>query len=68
MTSMGTPASSKAWSTPRCARPREPPPLSTKPTALPAIQRATRAMSCKALPCLVTGALQHACQQLARSS
>jgi hypothetical protein len=37
--SSGTPASSRAVKTPRCARPREPPPDSTSPTARPAIQR-----------------------------
>lgn len=46
MTSMGTPAVSSACSTPRCASPRLPPPLSTRPTALPAIHLASRAMSC----------------------
>ncbi len=46
MTSTGTPAVSRACRTPRCARPRDPPPLRTSPTALPAIHRASRAMSC----------------------
>lgn len=45
MMSTGTPASSRAWSTPRWASPRDPPPESTSPTALPAIHRPSRAKS-----------------------
>jgi len=47
MTSTGTPASSRACRTPRCANPLEPPPLRTRPTALPAIHRASLAISCQ---------------------
>ncbi len=46
MTSTGMPASSSACRTPRWARPREPPPDRTSPTARPAIHRARRPMSC----------------------
>lgn len=48
MMSTGTPASSRACSTPKWASPREPPPDRTSPTALPAIQRPRRARSYKA--------------------
>eukprot|EP00982_Pelagococcus_subviridis_P011707 31112-Pelagococcus_subviridis.AAC.2 len=44
-TSTGTPASSKARSAPRCARPWPPPPVKTTPTACPATCRANRERS-----------------------
>ncbi len=43
--STGMPYSRRARTTPRCAKPRAPPPESTMPTPRPVIRRATRAVS-----------------------
>jgi hypothetical protein len=40
--SIGTPASRSARNAPRCAKPRAPPPLSTRPTPCPLARRASR--------------------------